>query len=85
MIFSAVLGHFLHRPFMDGAKSMTICRVNQVKLRQFSVVWGYRCSKIKALTFLSHQAVPDTSSTFWQDAKELTIKVVYLAPQYLAF
>lgn len=64
MIFSAVLGNFLHRIPMGDTENMAIYRVNQVKLGQFSVVRGYRCSKIKALTFLSHKAVPDTSSTF---------------------
>lgn len=65
---------------MDGAEHMTSHRVHQLK--QFSIVRG---SKIKAMTFLSHQPILETTSTFWQDVKELTIKVTSLAPQYLDF
>lgn len=72
--------YFLHKSSMDGTEHTTIHMVNQLK--QFSIVRG---SKIKAMTFLSHKAIPDTISTFWQTVKELTIKVMYLAPQYLAF
>ena len=72
--------YFLHKSSMDGTEHMTIYMFNQLK--QFSIVRG---RKMKAMTCLSHKAIPDTSSTFWQTVKELTIKVMYLAPQYLAF
>lgn len=51
--------YFLHKSSMDGTEHMTIQMVNQLK--QFSIVRG---SKIKAMTFLSHKAIPDTISTF---------------------
>lgn len=75
MIFSVVLDSFLHKASVNGAEHMTIRRVNR---------WNWT-DKIRAMTFLSHQAIPDTGSTFWQDAKELTIKTMYLASRYLAF
>lgn len=59
---------------------MTIYMVNQLK--QFSIV---RSSKIKAMTCFSHKALQIQVYLFDELSRELTIKVMYLAPQYLAF